>query len=230
MTANHTHALEIRNLRFRYPGAQQDTVDIPQLTVSRGERILLTGASGRGKSTLLQLIAGLMDPDSGTILVDGQDVHALRGAKRDLFRGSKIGMVFQTLNLLQGFTAAENVMAALLFSDAPKREHRSRADELLETLGIDRPDSEVTELSIGQQQRVAVARAAATRPAVILADEPTASLDPDAADEAMNLVQHACDSVGAALVCTSHDPTMAERFERRESLDALASGAIRLGA
>ncbi len=218
-------ALQISDLRFRYPGTDHDTVRINTLSLEAGEQVLLTGASGEGKSTLLQLIAGLMEPTSGTIRVKGENVHFMRGAERDLFRGTSIGMIFQTFNLLQGFSAAENVMMALKFSGAPKSGHRSRAVELLSTMGLDTPDREVTQLSVGQQQRVAVARAAATHPVLVLADEPTASLDPEAGEAAMGLIQETCRSIGAALVCTSHDPAMAERFERRESLGSLREAA-----
>ena len=102
-------------------------VDLPSLSLGPGEQMLLTASSGAGKSTLLQLIAGLLDPMSGTVSVDGQMVHGLRADKRDAFRGRKIGMIFQTFNLLLGFTALENVMAALLFSTIPAREHSARA-------------------------------------------------------------------------------------------------------
>lgn len=229
-------ALDIQALRFRYP-APRDTgaaaadwvLDIPTLRLDPAEQVLLTGGSGRGKSTLLQIIAGLMDPaadgapgSGGTVLVAGQDIHALAGAKRDLFRGRHIGMIFQTFNLLQGFTAAENVMAALMFTKIPPREHRPRALALLEHLGITRPDATPDRLSVGQQQRVAVARALACDPVLVLADEPTASLDPENAAAAMDLIQSACREKGAALLCVSHDPSIAQRFQRRESLAELS--------
>jgi ABC-type lipoprotein export system ATPase subunit len=217
-------ALTITQLTFCYPGSQARVVDIASLTLARGEQALLTGQSGRGKSTLLYLIAGLMEPTGGTIEVHGQDIHALHGHKRDEFRGSAIGMIFQTFNLLQGFSAAENVMLAMMFSDIPRGEHRSRAHELLGHLGVDRPDAPPEQLSIGQQQRVAVARAVACKPDLVLADEPTASLDPENAVGAMDLIQTACRESGAALLCVSHDPSMAERFERRASLDELSTG------
>src|SRR5690606_25031909 len=118
-----------------------------------------------------------------------------------------------------------NVMAALMFSTIPRREHRERAVALLARLGLNRPDADPQQLSVGQQQRVAVARAVACEPALVLADEPTASLDPDNAAAAMDLIQQACRDAGAALLCTSHDPAMASRFERRVSLDDLADGA-----
>ena len=102
--------------------------------------MLLTGGSGRGKSTLLYLIAGLIEPDEGTVVVAGQDVHGLRGARRDAFRGRRIGMIFQTFNLLHGFSATENVMAALMVSSVPAREHAARARDLLRRLGIEHAD------------------------------------------------------------------------------------------
>jgi len=221
-------ALQVDKLYFRYPSAAADSlwnVDIRALTLAADEQILLTGASGRGKSTLLYLIAGLIEPAGGTVSVAGQDIFAMRGSHRDLFRGTSIGMIFQTFNLLHGFSAIENVLAALLFSTIPPKEHAARAKKLLDQVGIDSPDREVTQLSIGQQQRVAVARAMATSPALVLADEPTASLDPENAEAAMELIQSTCRSVGAALLCTSHDPSMSARFARRESLDDLTSAA-----
>lgn len=213
-------ALAIRGLRYRYPGADRWTVDVPVLDVARGEHMLLSGGSGTGKSTLLQLIAGLIDPAEGSVEIAGVRVHALRGPARDRFRGRHVGFIFQTFNLLAGFSAAENVMAALMFSDLPVREHRARALELLTALGIDRPGAPVERLSVGQQQRVAVARAVACRPVLVLADEPTASLDPANAAASMDLIQDTCRAQGAALVCVSHDPAMASRFARVGRLEA----------
>jgi len=214
-------ALAINNLKFTYSPvalAPVMAVDLPALTLGRGEQMLLSASSGAGKSTLLQLIAGLLDPTSGTVSVDGQVVHALSADKRDAFRGRKIGMIFQTFNLLLGFTALENVMAALLFSTIPAREHAARAGSLLARLGIDRPNAMAEDLSVGQQQRVAVARAVACDPVLVLADEPTASLDPENAALAIELIQSMCRDRGAALLCVSHDPSMASRFERRQTL------------
>lgn len=214
-------ALSIEGLRFRYPGAAEDVIDIGRFELAAGEQALLVGGSGRGKSTLLQLIAGLLDPDAGTVRVDGRDVHALEGAARDRFRGERIGMVFQTFNLLRGFSAAENVEAALLFSGR-KGDGRKLALRALERLGIDRPDADPERMSVGQQQRVAVARAVVGSPALVLADEPTASLDPANAGAAMELIESACREAGAALLCVSHDPAMRDRFARVESLDVLS--------
>ena len=184
--------------------------------------MLLVGQSGCGKSTLLQLIAGLIDPTSGTVRVAGQDMHALRGAARDRFRGRSVGMVFQTFNLLHGFSARENVLVALLMSDTPRSEWSARADALLASLGIERVDALAEELSVGQQQRVAVARALACRPALVLADEPTASLDPENAANAVRVLRDACRAQGAALLVVSHDPSLEPHFARRERLAGAA--------
>lgn len=217
-------ALRVRDLRFRYGVGGGWVVELPALQLDKGEQVLLTAGSGRGKSTLLQLVAGLLEPSEGVVEVAGRSMHALRGAQRDLFRGRHVGMIFQTFNLLHGFTARENVEAALMFSTMGSKEHGGEAGRLLESLGLERPDVIVDELSVGQQQRVAVARAVACSPELVLADEPTASLDPENASVAMDLIQSACREKGASLLCVSHDPSMASRFARREALESLRQG------
>jgi len=230
MTPDPAPALEIARLCFRY-GEGGFELQLPTLALGRGEELLLLGRSGCGKSTLLQIIAGLVDPQSGSVRVAGQDMHALRGSARDRYRGRSIGMVFQTFNLLHGFTAIENVMVAMLMSDLPKAEWRPRAESLLASLGIDRIDAPAEELSVGQQQRVAVARALACRPALVLADEPTASLDPDNAANAVKILRTACREQGAALLVVSHDPMLEVLFPRQERLESLvARGESREGA
>ncbi len=227
-----TLALHIRSLKFQYPGTadKQWTVNILDFKLAPAEQTLLTGGSGSGKSTLLQLVAGLLDIQQGSIEVAGVSLASLSRAKRDLHRGRTTGMIFQTFNLLHGFSACENVMAALMFSSIPPSQHRATALQLLAQLGIDKPDSDPDRLSVGQQQRVAVARAIACKPALILADEPTASLDPENAGGAMDLIQQTCRSIGAALLCVSHDPAMASRFERRISLRDLNAQATQEAA
>jgi ABC-type lipoprotein export system ATPase subunit len=225
-----TPALAIRALRFRYharpgqidPHSDPWTLTIGDFALAPAQHLLLSASSGRGKSTLLHLIAGLLDPDEGRIEIAGTPIHSLRQAPRDRFRGQHIGMIFQTFNLLQGFTALENVQAALMFSSLPQRDHAPRARSLLDTLEISRPNAPVEQLSVGQQQRVAVARAVAVKPTIVLADEPTASLDPQNAHAAMDLIQQACTDCGAALLCVSHDPSIASRFQSRRTLEDLA--------
>jgi len=215
-----THALKINDLSFRYASQEEVPFElkVDSLTLKPGEQMLMTARSGGGKSTLLGLICGLMEPKSGVIEIAGQNIHALRGVARDRFRGSHIGVIFQTFNLLVGFSAEENVLAPLMFSTVPRAEHKDRARALLDRLGIERRASLVERLSVGQQQRVAVARAVVCRPTLVLADEPTASLDPENAQGAMDLIQEICRTSGAALLCVSHDPSMARRFERQERL------------
>ncbi len=214
-------ALRIRSLRFAYTPGAPPVVDIPELELAPGRQMLLTGGSGSGKSTVLQLVSGLLDPSSGEVWVGGTNIHGLSGARRDAFRGRHIGMIFQTFNLLHGFSAIENVMAALMFSDVPRSEHRDRSRSLLDDLGVERIDAPAETLSIGQQQRVAVARAVVVEPALVLADEPTASLDPDNAAQALDVIQSACRDREAALVCVSHDPSVESRFDDVRSLHEL---------
>lgn len=220
------NALEIRDCEYRFPDAAAESppvVAIKELTLQAGQQLLITAPSGFGKSTLLYLIAGLLDPVRGRIHVNGQWVHGMSGAARDQFRGKSIGMIFQTFNLLHGFTACENVEAALLFTGAPTHTHRAKAAELLESLGIERIDAMVDALSVGQQQRVAVARAVACDPVLVLADEPTASLDPENAKTAMELIRDTCKMKNAALLCVSHDPSLSAVFDSRLDLRAARS-------
>jgi ABC-type lipoprotein export system ATPase subunit len=213
--------LSIRGLRFsRGHGFQ---LQLPSLEVQAGERVLLAGPSGCGKSTLLWLIAGLLQPEAGEILVAGDRIDAMREADRDRVRARRIGLVFQTHQLLPAFTAEENVSLALLAAGEPERLHASRSRELLSALGVSRPDAPIANLSVGQQQRVAVARAVACRPALVLADEPTASLDPGHAEATMQLLEDACRNTGAALLCASHDPAMQHRFGRAVAVSSLVT-------
>jgi putative ABC transport system ATP-binding protein len=216
-------ALRVHDLAFAHPGGP--SVSIAEWTIPAGGEVLLQGASGSGKSTVLQLLAGLLEPRSGRIEVGGDDLLAVHGAERDRLRGRRLGMIFQTFNLLSGFSARENAMLAMHFAGVPAAAHRERAADLLGSLGLsgnelDRP---VDRLSVGQQQRVAVARALAADPAIVLADEPTASLDPDNAARTVDLVREACRTRGAALLLTSHDPSPAERFENRIDVSTFVS-------
>ncbi len=187
---------------------------LPEFSLAADEQVLLAGPSGCGKSTLLLLAAGLLDADSGEILLAGRSITAARGGRRDAIRADRVGMVFQTHHLLPGFTARENVSAPLLFGGVRPAQHAVIADALLGRLGISDPTVRVDRLSVGQQQRVAIARALVGNPSVVLADEPTAALDPENAVTAVELLKDVCRECNAALLLTSHDPGLEGAFSR----------------
>lgn len=211
-------ALTIQDLSFRHRqhDAEQGawSIHVDAFELEAGEQCLLVGDSGSGKSTLLNLVAGLIDPTDGRIHVAGQRIDTMHGARRDIFRGRHVGMIFQAFHLLQGFTALENVMLARTCAQLQDREARRDATSLLEQLDLHQPDAYPDQLSIGQQQRVAVARALACQPTLVLADEPTASLDPTNTTRAIECIRNACSTHGAALLATSHDPSIRGMFDR----------------
>ena len=210
-----------QDLRFRWPGAASDTLDLPVLRIAAGEQVFLRGASGSGKSTLLSLLAGVLLPQAGRLQVLGQDLATLRGAARDRLRADHLGVIFQQFNLLPWLSAHDNVTLALRFS-ARRRAQASagEAGHLLGTMGLPEPlwRRPAAQLSVGQQQRVAAARALIGRPALILADEPTSALDEETRDAFMALLQQCCAATGSALVFVSHDARLAQRFARVEML------------
>lgn len=221
--------LEIENLRksFRTPdGRILPVVDVPGFRLNAGELVALSGPSGTGKTTFLHLIAGILAGDSGRIILDGQDMATLSEAGRDRHRARVIGYIFQTFNLLQGFTCLENVLLGMSFGPGADP---VRARSLLNRVGLsDRLDYYPRQLSTGQQQRVAVARALANRPKLVLADEPTGNLDPANAAQALALIRELCAEEGSALLLVSHDPSVLAAFPRRESL-AILNQASRKG-
>ena len=207
--------LELRGVRkaYRSPeGESVPVVDVEELMLQPGEQVALKGESGTGKTTLLHLIAGILTPDSGTIRLDGADVTTLPESARDRLRAGKIGYIFQTFNLLHGFTALENVTLATMLAGKPDE---PRATALLERVGLaERLHYRPSRLSVGQQQRVAVARALANPPRLVLADEPTGNLDHRHAGEAMDLICGICREQSAALLVVTHDRSMLDRFPR----------------
>jgi len=211
--------LEIRNVIKSYlspEGERTVVIDVPTFDLGGGEQVALRGSSGSGKTTFLNLIAGILKADSGRIIVDGHEVTALSEAKRDEFRASTISYVFQTFNLLQGYTAVENVLLGMMFGPGPDL---AFAKALLERVGLsDRLNYRPRQLSVGQQQRVAVARALANRPRLILADEPTGNLDQVRAQEALALLRDTCRETGASLLLVSHDREVLRVFDRVEEL------------
>ena len=215
--------LAIRDLikTFDQPGGGKLTVlDIPQFDIQAGEQVALIGQSGGGKTTLLHLIAGLLKADSGSIQVEGTDLSRLSEQGRDRFRASVIGYVFQTFNLLPAFTAIENVRLGMTFGQG--RHDQARAAELLDRVGLgDRAGYRPSQLSVGQQQRVAIARALAGKPKLLLADEPTANVDPTSSDSVLDLIQNSCREEGIALLMVTHSMDVASRFERVDKLDEI---------
>lgn len=218
-------ALSIEKVRKEYfvPGGRRRVVlDIDELRLSEGEQAACSGASGSGKTTLLNIASGILKPDSGSVWIGDTEITLLTESRRDRVRGERIGIVYQTFNLLQGFTARENVEIAMRFG-AGVDPVRARA--LLDRVGLsDRTDDIPSSLSVGQQQRVAVARALANRPTLVLADEPTGSLDPDRSAEALTLLMEICREYSAALLVVSHDPTVLASFERRIDLHEINRG------
>jgi len=215
------NAVRLENLNFDY--GEDFSLSIKELSLNKGEMALISGGSGSGKSTLLWLIAGLLRARSGSITVAGERMDGASESAADRIRSRHIGLVFQTHHLLPEFTAQDNVALALMAASEPEKTHASRSRELLNKLGIERVNVPVANLSVGQQQRVAVARAIVCKPTIVLADEPTASLDEVNASQAMDLIQQACREAGAALLCASHDRAMQSRFERVIQVDSFVS-------
>ncbi len=199
-------------------GSRLPVLDIPSFSIAAGEQVVMIGESGGGKTTLLHCIAGIVPPDSGSIMIDGIEVTRLSEAGRDRVRAAKLGYVFQTFNLLAGFTALENVRLGMTFASG--KHDLKYATELLQKVGLgDRMHHKPAALSVGQQQRVAVARALANRPKLLLADEPTANIDPANQQKIIDLLRQCCRDENIAMLLVTHSLTIAEQFDRVEKLD-----------
>jgi ABC-type lipoprotein export system ATPase subunit len=207
--------IKLNNVRKDYQSGNNTTtiVDVDELSVSAGEKIAIVGASGSGKTTLLNLLSGLVVADSGQIVINGQDITTLSESGRDRFRANNIGYLFQNFHLLDGYSALENVELGMLFASGAVKSQR--AAEQLTKLGLgQRLHHQPSELSIGQQARVALARATANNPKIILADEPTGALDSASAREALDLLFEQSASHNATLICVTHDKSVAANFDR----------------
>lgn len=216
-------AVCLEQVRFRWPGAREDTLDIDGFSMRRGERVFISGPSGSGKSTLLGLVAGILAPTAGSVIVSGSPLHNMTGPRRDKFRGDHIGFIFQQFNLVPYLSIVENVLIPCHFS--PLRLKRAvrggrtpeqAAGELLRRLDL-APSlwgRAVSRLSIGQQQRVAAARALMGQPELLIADEPTSALDADRRESFLRLLLEECENLGAALLFVSHDAALAGNFPR----------------
>jgi putative ABC transport system ATP-binding protein len=207
--------------KFQQPGGGELTVlDVPRFEMAAGEQVALIGESGGGKTTLLHLIAGMLTASSGSIRVDNLELTRLSEQGRDRFRAATIGYVFQTFNLLPAFSAIENVKLGMSFGSG--RVDSARALALLERVGLaDRAHYRPKQLSVGQQQRVAIARSLAGRPKLLLADEPTANVDPASADSVLNLIIDSCRQESIALLMVTHSMEVAGRFSRIERLEEI---------
>ena len=218
--------LEISNLKksYRTPDGENPlVVDIASFNLDAKTQIALSGESGTGKTTFLNLIAGILKADSGAVKIDGRDLTTLNEAGRDRLRAENIGYIFQTFNLLQGYTVLENVLLGMSFGSGQNREF---AKEILNRVELGhRLHHYPRQLSTGQQQRVAVARALANHPKLVLADEPTGNLDRRNAGGALSLIREACRENEAALLLVSHDPHVLDQFENREELHRLNRAA-----
>ena len=219
--------LEISQLKksFRTPdGASHAVVDVPSFTLGNQVQMALSGESGSGKTTFLNLIAGILPPDSGRLTLDGQEMASLSESARDRLRATKIGYIFQTFNLLQGYTCLENVLLGMSFGPGVDREF---ASALLRRVGLgEKLKHFPRQLSTGQQQRVAVARALANRPKLVLADEPTGNLDHASAREALKLIREGCRENGAALLLVSHDREVLAQFDTVQELHQINRACV----
>jgi putative ABC transport system ATP-binding protein len=235
-------SVQLDKLKKQYispDGATVPVIDVEHLDLDDGEQIALIGSSGSGKTTLLHLIAGILTPDSGQIIFgDGKptaagadadgwvDITQLSEAQRDVFRGRHIGYIFQTHHLLPGFTALENVLLGMTFTG--QAHDPAWAKHLLNEVGLsDRLNYRPAKLSVGQQQRVAAARALANRPRLVLADEPTGALDTVNAQQVLTLIRRLCMEVNAALLIVTHDLAIAGQLPRTLNLTELNRAAAK---
>ena len=231
ITSDAIPAIAIDGLRFRWRPDRPWVLDIPAFALAAGERLFLAGPSGSGKSTLLALIAGIHRANEGRIAVLGADLTSLSGSARDRLRADRLGVIFQMFNLLPYLSVLENAALPCRFSAARRARAiaaagsvQAEARRLLAHLGLDDPSLErraAAELSVGQQQRVAAARALIGRPDLIVADEPTSALDADRRLDFVELLRRECASAGAALLFVSHDRSLAGHFDRVAELPAL---------
>lgn len=207
-------------------GGRVEALRVDRWELPRGAQVALTGDSGSGKTTLLHLLTGVILPDRGRVEVLGTDLAALPEAARDRFRGAHIGLVFQALNLFPHLTAEENLLAAPLLAGRRAPEDAGRARRLLARVGLEhrrlhRPGA----LSLGEQQRVAIARALMNRPPLLVADEPTGSLDARRRAEVVDLLRSVAEEEGATLVVVTHDAAVVAAFPETVAVGDLAGGA-----
>ena len=215
--------LKVKNLNktFRTPAGDVHAVRDVSFDADNGEMVAIVGASGSGKSTLLALLGLLDAPDNGSIDLDGVELASLDGSGRTKYRSHQVGFVFQQFNLIPNLSAKENVLLALEYSHWPKADRARRADEMLELVGLndDKAQRRPARLSGGEQQRVAIARAFAAQPQLILADEPTGSLDKSTGQKIVELLRSAASTQRATVLVVTHDDKVARQADRRFEID-----------
>lgn len=216
--------IKIENLKFKYPSSTELTLDISNFSMKSGEKIFLYGPSGCGKTTFLEVIAGINNPNQGIVEINGQDICRMKDSEKDQFRADHMGYIFQSFNLIPYLSVLENITLPLYFS-ARKRSHVDKSEEnklafeICQFLGIEKfLDRKVTELSVGQQQRVAAARAIIGQPSLILADEPTSALDFNHREKFIQLLFELCSRHQTSVLFVSHDRTLEKLFDRSVSL------------
>jgi putative ABC transport system ATP-binding protein len=216
---------KLQDVSKRYAHKEGDVIALrpSTLEIGRGEFVAVVGPSGSGKTTLLSILGGMLAPTDGQVILDGQSVYEATATQRAQLRRQKIGFVFQTFNLIPYLTALENVQVPLMLARAGSAEHQRRVLELLARVGLEgRLHHKPSELSVGQQQRVALARTLANDPAVILADEPTGNLDPQTREQVLDFLASMCGE-GRTVIMVTHDPAAAQRASRTIKL---ADGAV----
>lgn len=218
------NVIEIESLKFSYHHSSGDLISIDQFLMKNGEKVFLYGPSGSGKSTFLNLIGGILSPHSGKLVVCGEELTKMSARKRDHLRGSKLGIIFQQFNLLSHLSALENIMLPGLFH---KIDHlKEHALELCHKLDLEAVrDQKASTLSLGQQQRVAAARALVSRPKLILADEPTSSLDDENTERFLEGLFTLAKQEQTSILLVSHDRRLASSFDRSVGLSELQGGA-----
>jgi putative ABC transport system ATP-binding protein len=229
-------AIDLQAVEFSWKG-QRRLLDVERFTVERGERVFLKGPSGSGKSTLLGLVGGVLTPLSGTVSLLGTKLNDLDASGRDRFRGEHLGFIFQMFNLIPYLTVRENVLLPLQFSAARKKRLADIAPtvealRLLTALGLLKQDlleRPVTELSIGQQQRVAAARALIGRPEIVVADEPTSALDADTRAGFLKLLMDECRAHEITLLFVSHDASLRGQFDRALAMSDINRASAQIG-
>ncbi|WP_238945066.1 ABC transporter ATP-binding protein [Vandammella animalimorsus] len=226
--------VQVRQLRYQWPGQPQPCLEIEEFSVRHGETVFLHGPSGSGKSTLLSLLAGVFLPQQGQVLLGGRDWASLGRSQRDAWRARQLGYIFQQFNLLPYLSVQDNVLLPCRFAperaQTAQRQHGSLeagARHWLQAMDLPASlwHSPARSLSVGQQQRVAAARALMGMPPLVIADEPTSALDEDRRDAFMNLLLAACAQAGSSVIFVSHDQRLAPRFMRQVALESINRAA-----